>query len=201
MTTMTNQNTAPGTGSPIVLVDMDGVFVNWGQGLNDRLLARDPRYPIVPVGQQLDYDHLCGPGGDRTVLAEVMDSEGLYLNLEPLPGAVDAILAMEEAGLDVFFCSTPFPTNPTCASEKLASIERHLGLRWVSRTILTHDKTLVRGDVLIDDHPGIIGAMKPAWRQLVFDQSYNRNLVDAPRMTGWKHWEKAIFPMLEMAGV
>jgi hypothetical protein len=39
----------------------------------------------------------------------------------------------------------------------------------VNRVILTHDKTLVRGDVLIDDKPGITGNMIPAWKHLVFD--------------------------------
>jgi 5'-nucleotidase len=164
-------------------------------------LQLDPAYPIVPVGQQVDYDHLCGPGGDRELLRTAMNMEGLYRNLEPMPGAVDAALAMEDAGLDVFFCSTPFATHATCASEKLASIEEHLGARWVPRVILTHDKTLVKGSVLVDDKPGVHGAMEPEWTHLVFDQSYNRCLVDAPRLREWKDWEQAIYPLLHMAAV
>jgi 5'-nucleotidase len=50
----------------------------------------------VPVGQQMDYNHLCHPGGDRDILLQAMNTEGLYRNLEPMPGAVDAVLAMEE---------------------------------------------------------------------------------------------------------
>ncbi|WP_227471671.1 hypothetical protein [Paenarthrobacter sp. YJN-5] len=189
----------PLPGRPLVLVDMDGCFFDWGNALNRILLQLDPNYPIVPLGEQMDYNHLCGPGGDRAILLQAMNTEGLYRNLDPMPGAVEAILAMEESGLNVFFCSTPFATHPTCASEKLASIEEHLGSRWVNRVILTHDKTLVRGDVLIDDKPGITGNMEPTWTHLLFDQSYNRALSDAPRLREWKDWEAALYPLLQMA--
>ncbi|MDO5863488.1 MULTISPECIES: hypothetical protein [Paenarthrobacter] len=111
-----------------------------------------------------------------------------------MPGAVEAVLAMEEAGLNVLFCSTSFATHPTCASEKLASFEEHLGSRWVNRVILTHDKTLVRGDVLIDDKQGITGNMAPTWTHLVLDQPYNRGLADAPRLREWNDWEAALHP-------
>jgi 5'(3')-deoxyribonucleotidase len=58
---------------------------------------------------------------------------------------------MEESRLKVFFCSTPFATRPPWAYDKLPSIEEHLRSRRVNHFILTHDKTLVRGDLLIDD--------------------------------------------------
>lgn len=189
--------------APIVLLDMDGVFVDWGNGLNRQLLKHDPNYPIVPVGQQLDYNHLSGPGGDPEILAAAMNAPGLYRDLEPMPYAVDAVLEMEKAGLNVFFCTKPFLTHATCASEKLASVEAHLGKRWVDRVILTHDKTLVRGDILIDDHPDITGAMTPTWTQVVYDHSYNRvpRLAHLPRLTGWRNWESVIYPALDMASI
>ncbi len=52
-------------GRPIVLVDLDGCFFDWGSSLNRTLLELDPAFPIVPVGEQQDYNHLYGPGADR----------------------------------------------------------------------------------------------------------------------------------------
>ncbi|WP_260680734.1 hypothetical protein [Arthrobacter sp. KBS0703] len=53
--------------------------------------------------------------------------------------------------------------------------------------------------MLIDDKPGITGNMTPTWQHLVFDQSYNRSLAEAPRLREWKDWEAALYPLLEMA--
>lgn len=58
----------PLPGRPIALIDMDGCFFDWGNALNRILLQLDPSYPIVPVGEQMNYNHLSGPGGDRDVL-------------------------------------------------------------------------------------------------------------------------------------
>ncbi|MGM0931630.1 MAG: 5' nucleotidase, NT5C type [Actinomycetota bacterium] len=39
-----------------------------------------------------------------------------------------------------------------------------------------HDKSLVRGGILIDDKPEINGAHVPARKHLMFDQDYNRHI-------------------------
>ena len=51
-----------------------------------------------------------------------------------------------------------------CAKQ-IEWVAHRLGEYWTKRTILTNDKTVVRGDVLIDDKPTIVGAVKPAFRQ------------------------------------
>jgi hypothetical protein len=43
-------------------------------------------------------------------------------------------------------------------------MEEHLGSEFTKRVILTRDKTLVRGDVLIDKKPTIGGISTPQWR-------------------------------------
>ena len=41
--------------------------------------------------------------------------------------------------------------------QKFKWIEDHLGAEWINRAIITRDKTMVYGDVLIDDKPSIQG--------------------------------------------
>ena len=41
---------------------------------------------------------------------------------------------------------------------------KHLGRDATNRLILTKDKTLVHGSLLIDDKPRILGAVKPRWK-------------------------------------
>jgi hypothetical protein len=49
---------------------------------------------------------------------------------------------------------------------------RVLGAEFTKRVILTRDKTLVRGDVLVDDKPEIRGVVAPNWRDVLFDETY-----------------------------
>jgi 5'-nucleotidase len=74
--------------------------------------------------------------------------------------------------------------------EKYAWVEQHLGAEFVQRIVLTRDKTLVHGDVLIDDKPEIGGLRKPDWRHLIYDQPWNRH-VDGPRLT-WADWRERL---------
>ena len=70
----------------------------------------------------------------------------------------------------------------------------HLGKSWVDRIILTRDKTLVRGDILLDDAPQAKGSsLEPVWEHVYFDQPYNRpGVSDADpsrrRLVAWKDW-------------
>ena len=44
-----------------------------------------------------------------------------------------------------------------CVCVQYAWVEKHLGQEFVEQVILTRDKTLISGDILIDDKPDIIG--------------------------------------------
>ena len=89
-------------------------------------------------------------------------------------------------------------TSAFCAAEKYAWVERHLGAEWKGRILITSDKTLVRGDVLIDDKPLITGAeASPAWAHLLFDAPYNRPEALPPedarvRLARWADWRPAV---------
>ncbi|GAB2734375.1 5' nucleotidase, NT5C type [Sinomonas soli] len=180
----------------VVLVDMDGVLFDWMTGLNAKHLELDPAFPVIRPGDQHTWDMLCGPTGDRDILRRAMDAPGLYRDLQPMPGALDALEAMEAAGLAPFLCSAPFPTHATCTSEKLASVQEHFGPKWAQRTILTLDKTLVHGAVLVDDKPVITGARTPEWTQVVFDQPYNQG-TPGPRLHSWEAWEDVVLPVVD----
>jgi 5'-nucleotidase len=56
------------------------------------------------------------------------------------------------------------------------------------------DKTLVQGDVLIDDKPVVGGISIPQWRRVLFDQPYNRS-VPGPRVQ-WENWREILAQQL-----
>jgi 5'-nucleotidase len=53
--------------------------------------------------------------------------------------------------LDVHILTAPSIYNPLCYTEKRLWVEDHLGFDAVNRLIIAPDKSLLRGDVLIDD--------------------------------------------------
>ena len=87
-------------------------------------------------------------------------------------------------GHDVRICTAPSIVHKYCVPEKFAWVEEHLGSKWTNQIILTRDKTLVHGDVLIDDKPDIKGYERQHGN-IFYDQPYNRYIKTQDRLT-WK---------------
>ncbi|GAA3972128.1 5' nucleotidase, NT5C type [Allohahella marinimesophila] len=77
---------------------------------------------------------------------------GYFSELQPMPGAVQAYHRLRQTdGLSVFILTAPSVRNPHCYSEKRLWIENHLGLEAAYRLIISPDKSLLKGDYLVDD--------------------------------------------------
>ena len=108
----------------IVYVDMDGVLADFSGAVE------------------------CLEGaGNEGPLDEV---EGLFLDLDPLPGAIAAFHTLAEK-YDVYILSTGPWNNPSAWSDKLFWVKKHLPELGTKRLILSHNKHLNAGDYLIDD--------------------------------------------------
>lgn len=75
-----------------------------------------------------------------------------FRKLEPIDGAIQSVKSLAEH-YDVWILSRPSHLNPLSYTEKRLCIEDHLGIEWCNRLILCPDKSLMRGDFLIDDVP------------------------------------------------
>lgn len=160
----------------LILIDQDGVLADFEQGVQTAWKgAYGMALPTLPKGRRHfyladDYPHL------KNELSAVYSGEGFFEHLPPIDGAVDAVKALLDFGHDVRICTSPINAYRHCVSEKFAWVERHLGLEWTHRIVLTKDKTWVRGDVLIDDKPIITGSLTPTWEHWHYRHSYNAHL-------------------------
>lgn len=180
-----------------LLVDMDAVIAHWGGAFDESLDAFGEEAALIPRSKdQADWNlNLGRTESERAIIEAIMVEEGFYRRLQPIPGAKEALKQALKDGHDVRIVSSPYISNPTCASDKLAWITKHYGSHWASRLILTNDKTVVHGDFLIDDKPVIKGSTRPTWRQVVFgDYAYNKH-VSGLRISAWSHLS---IPTLEM---
>ena len=177
----------------LILVDQDGVLANFEQAFYQawQQSRHQQNFPAIPPEQRRHfYPRDDYPAEYAAFTRELIASKGFFRQLPPMAGAVDALKAMQEAGHEVVICTAPINEYQYCVPEKYEWVEAHLGLEWTRRMVVTKDKTLVHGDVLIDDRPHIHGHMQPQWQHVLYDQPYNRD-VDKPRLT-WGTWQQVL---------
>lgn len=79
---------------------------------------------------------------------------GTYLNLHPIPGALEAVRELIAEGFEVWIATKPPTGIPQAYADKASWILRYLP-ELSRRIILTHDKGLLgdSADFLVDDRP------------------------------------------------
>ena len=112
----------------IIYIDLDNVVFDYDTARNDALAKTpDIRWPQSQCG--------------------------FFLNLKPIEGAIDGVKTLfEDERFDCWFLSAPSVMNPLSYTEKRLSVERHFGLEYAKKLILSPDKSLLKGRFLIDDN-------------------------------------------------
>ena len=176
----------------MILVDMDGVLADFDRGFLKMWRAQYPDKPYVPIEDRNGF-HITEqyPADSKELVRGIYRSPDFYPSLPSIAGGLEAISEMSDRGFDVFICTSLLPHYETCVLEKYQWIERHLGRAWTNRIIITNDKTLVRGDILIDDKPEIKGVTTPSWEHVIFDQPYNRH-ISTKRRLNWQNWRAVL---------
>lgn len=133
---------------PTILVDMDGVLVDWDKGFR---IAWDNRSTIDRSKSY--FMEQCVSAEFKRQAELLILSEGFFENLPPMTGGLDGIREMVDAGYRVLICTSPVMTSRYCAQEKLNWIRNNLGEVWLDKVIICLDKSSIRGDILLDDKP------------------------------------------------
>ncbi|RMA82697.1 5' nucleotidase, NT5C type [Umboniibacter marinipuniceus] len=109
-----------------ILVDMDDTIANYSEAFSRaRRAVPGIQYPQ----SQVDF----------------------FRNLDPIAGAVRCVEELIEEGHDVWFLTAPSVYNPLSYMEKRIWIEKHFGLNMAHKMIIAYNKSMIEGDVLIDD--------------------------------------------------
>jgi 5'-nucleotidase len=182
-------------GVSTVLVDQDGVIADWGLQWDESLDEfGEPAAGIPRHAEQKSFNIKSGlTRHQRRIVDTIFDDPYFYRDLKPIPGSRTALRQMLKAGHDVRIVTSPWVSNPRCASDKINWVRRYYGNEWAHRVIVTTDKTFVRGDILIDDRPQVTGAHTPTWEHVLFTQPYNADpLYTQRRINAWPEWQQII---------
>jgi 5'-nucleotidase len=75
-----------------------------------------------------------------------------FRNLKPIEGSIESFKILSEH-YDVWILTRPSVKNPLCYTEKRIWVENYLGEEACDKLIISPDKSLLKGDYLIDDMP------------------------------------------------
>lgn len=176
----------------IILVDQDDVLADFDGRFFEIWRERYPDKFYVPVEQKKYFDNLSEyPQEYAPLIREIYESEGFVRSFKPISGGIDAVKEMAEKGHDVYICTSPLTHSRYCASEKFDWTAENMGDYWLKKLVITKDKTLVKGNILVDDKPEITGAVQPEWEHVLYDKSYNRHIAGKRRLT-WKNWREIL---------
>lgn len=114
------------TNKPIILIDLDGVLANFDKRKNE----------LISQGICREYN--------------VHRHPNIFNEIDPIPGAIDAWNWIQKY-FDAYICSSPAWSNPDSYKQKREWVETHLGESAKKRLILTHNKGIIKRDILIDD--------------------------------------------------
>nr|XP_006825056.1 PREDICTED: 5'(3')-deoxyribonucleotidase, mitochondrial-like [Saccoglossus kowalevskii] len=177
-----------------ILVDMDGVLADFEGHFLKRYQEKYPREPYINVadrhGFYLNEQYAKIKPELKDLVFSVYEEAGFFLDLPPIAGALETVKELDNMNdIDVFICTSPVQKYTHCVTEKFQWIDKYLGNDFVTRMVLTRDKTVVSGDLLIDDKPNITGAEKnPSWEHILFTTPPNSRIQSNPsprRLNGW----------------
>ena len=148
------------TSKGIILVDMDNTIVDYSASIAVELQRNYPNVKVTSDNwQTLQLNDL------HYNRKKIQSQPQFFKKLKPMNGALKALKEMEHDGYSVFIVSSPSISGNSCHSEKCEWMKLHFGDKWARRLVLTKDKTIVIGDVLIDDKPFITGSIEnPMWK-------------------------------------
>ena len=152
-----------------VMIDMDDTIVN--------STARWVDYANARYGTSVRYDDLrewnvalAFPMLTKEQIYALLYEEDFWRSITPLPGAAETLAALKEAGHRVLIVTN---SHYVCLQVKMEEVLfRYFPFLTWDDVILTADKRLVRGDVLIDD--GVQNLVGGGYEKILFTQPHNR---------------------------
>jgi len=176
-----------------MLVDMDGVLSDYELEFFLRWKKRHPTLPSISLTQRKEFDIAWDyPEKYHNFVYEIKSEQGFFASMKPIEGAKTALETMQGLGFEIFICTMCISNNRNCAQEKISWIEQEFGTKWVSKLIITEDKTIIDADILIDDKPNITGVNNtPSWEHILFDHPYNTNVHNLRRLN-WHNWKDVL---------
>lgn len=139
-----------------------------------------------------DWDVSLGfPTLTREQVYALVAGDDIWHRISPLPGCQRILQKLYDQGHELYMVTAT--DYRSCRTKVEVLLEMFPFLNW-QHIILTHNKQMIRGDILIDDGPhNLVGGR---YNKLLFDQPHNRDFDEKAegirRVYSWEEIEKII---------
>lgn len=158
----------------LLLLDMDGPLAAFDAKVwevaNDAGLTLDINDPSEQTKRYFT-DHIEGAASRKWMQNEIR-KPGWFASLPPTPGALTGVQMLIEQGVDIWVATKPMEENPSCRDDKAKWLREYLPML-ERKLIIIPDKSLLNGDVLLDDAPKPAWIMKATWKVKIFAAPFN----------------------------
>lgn len=193
----------------ICCVDMDGPLAQFDAAFYAH--CEEMGYPMHSTLEtqchRFATDCIIDPDARRAARHHV-DTSDWFRHLPVVEGAIEGINALLEHPEveDVFIVTKPMKANKMVHSSKAAWVLEHLGSDWTDRLIITPDKGMVRGSVLLDDAPKSAWFTRAEWMPVIYPTPWNTPGSEWSRKEGCSHdprwsWSDPIDDLIELAQI
>ncbi|MCM1222536.1 MAG: hypothetical protein NC548_49510 [Lachnospiraceae bacterium] len=178
-----------------ILVDMDDVLENlvqcWTQTLNER-------YGTSVSEEDITNWHIAEffPTLTKSQLFGVLQENGFWNKLSPMQNAPEVVERLIHDGHKVRVVTAAHFSTVAPKTDLLLKL--YPCLKWED-VIIAHDKSLIMGDILIDD--GVHNLETSTCRKFLFDRPHNRSYCEAENgITRVHNWDEIYRLVTDMAG-
>lgn len=167
-----------------ILVDMDDVLeqlvAGWVAYLNERFGTNKSTEDVRSWNVSLAFPELT----HEQVYSAVSDDH-LWDLVKPMPGAVETLKKLIDEGHEVYIVTATGYETLRAKMEKV--LFRYFPFLSWKQVIITENKQMIRGDILIDDGPhNMTGG---TYKKILFSANHNRDFdeaaVGAERVENW----------------
>lgn len=187
----------PRSPKPLLLMDQDGPLAAFDDLFYERVVERGWQLDVSSPAEQVHRyfsDHIVDEI-ERAESRRMTEEPGWFRELPVVPGSQEGVARLMEAGVDIWICTKPMEGNPTCASDKYEWVAEHFP-DLAKRVIVTPNKGLVVGDVLLDDAPLSDWFPYACWTPVIYECGYNGGGSDWGHLPRWT-WDQDIEILLE----
>ncbi len=176
--------------TPRIGIDLDGVCYDFIGAFRDYLIKQHGRKAVdLPdaVGWSFYKDQWGLTSEEyKTIISQGVKDLEIFWRGAPLPGAVDGMKQLYHEGYElVIITARDFPDVGNFSRYATEYWLSHVGIPY-HELHLTHNKTDIDVDLLVDDSPGNLQAYTDMkMRCVAFHQAWNEHCVDYDRVTGW----------------
>lgn len=184
---------------PLILVDQDGPLAAFDLHFWNR--CNDEGYVFDvddPLKQTLRWftDHIPDPK-HRANARKMIDTTRWFRDIPVTEGAQEGLAKLSKVA-EIFICTKPLDNDEYCLLDKRQWIGKHFP-KFVDRLITAPDKSVIKGDILLDDAPKLKWLPRADWSPVIYSTPSNSH--EGSELWEFPHWDwtQPIDELIEIA--